>query len=439
MKENFMNLLKNWIAIPSIYDTITEKTEAPFGKNVTQSLLWINDLALSDGFDSKVVDGYYTVIDYGQSEDYIGVFGHSDVVPVSYENWTTNPFELTLRDGNLYGRGVVDDKGPILCCYLALKRIKDANIKLNNKIRIFVGGNEETGFKCLKHYLKNEIQPKYGIVPDAKFPVLYGERGCTSLTINGTIDNPDIKVDCSSASNVISSTLYFKNLRISEDDLIFLSNRNLTLAFDNNSHSKLTGIGGHASKPHLANNPIPHFLECFKNSWANSIYRLVCSKVNNSFVDVFKATGKCGSLSIVPTILKISDSNFEITYDIRYPEIVDIDWLSQQTQTYIENNNLSVTFKFNNNKQANYIDPNSKLVTELMNIYSSLTGDIKSKPRITSGGTYASLLENTVIFGCESPFGKSSNVHKSDEFISLDYLLSCIDIYEEALIKLASL
>src|SRR5262245_10088852 len=41
------------------------------------------------------------------------LLGHIDVVPVQKERWTSNPFQLTERDGYLYGRGVIDDKGMV--------------------------------------------------------------------------------------------------------------------------------------------------------------------------------------------------------------------------------------------------------------------------------------------------------------------------------------
>jgi hypothetical protein len=47
------------------------------------------------------------------------VAGHYDVVGAAAENWASSPWELTPRDGYLYGRGVADNKGPILAMALA--------------------------------------------------------------------------------------------------------------------------------------------------------------------------------------------------------------------------------------------------------------------------------------------------------------------------------
>jgi acetylornithine deacetylase len=49
-------------------------------------------------------------------KDGIVLSGHTDVVPVDGQNWHTPPFELTEKDGRLYGRGTADMKGFIACC-----------------------------------------------------------------------------------------------------------------------------------------------------------------------------------------------------------------------------------------------------------------------------------------------------------------------------------
>ena len=54
----------------------------------------------------------------------------------------------------MYGRGTQDDKGPLLAAYYALRAIKDSGIECNKKIRFIVGGNEESGSRCLEYYYK---------------------------------------------------------------------------------------------------------------------------------------------------------------------------------------------------------------------------------------------------------------------------------------------
>ena len=54
-------------------------------------------------------------------KNWVGIIGHLDVVPEG-EGWTYPPFELTIRDDILYGRGTIDDKGPVIASLYAIKR-----------------------------------------------------------------------------------------------------------------------------------------------------------------------------------------------------------------------------------------------------------------------------------------------------------------------------
>lgn len=442
--EELTKLLSEWISIPSIYDASTVSTNTPFGINVAKSLNWIQANAKKDGFITSNIDGYYTTIEYGNNEnsdDYVGIFGHGDVVPAN-GTWSSDPFNLTIRDNIFFGRGVVDDKGPIICCYLAMKKIKQSNLKLKRNIRLVIGGNEESGFMCIKHYVKHEKQPTYGFVPDAKFPVLHGERGSTSLKIRGTIKNSNIFVKAGVATNVIPDKLEAHVNNLAPEYIDFLKENNFEYTYTKDSDSlniHLLGKGGHASKPHLSNNPIPAFISLYKNDWAKTLYKFICKNSKDTFLGSLNKKGKCGELTITPTIININNGNYEIQYDVRYPENVDIHFIEKRLKDYIKTINLDIDYKFSGIKKPSFISADNKLVQTLMSIYQNHTGDYVSKPRITSAGTYASELDNTVIFGMESPFGNSGNVHKENEFIHAKQLLLGIEIYEKAIIKLANM
>ena len=55
--------------------------------------------------------------------------GHTDVVPVVGQNWTVPPFEMTERDGLLFGRGSADMKGCVACAMAAALRAAKLDIK----------------------------------------------------------------------------------------------------------------------------------------------------------------------------------------------------------------------------------------------------------------------------------------------------------------------
>lgn len=69
--------------------------------------------------------------------------GHSDVVPVEGQNWSSDPFELVERDGRLYGRGTADMKGFLALALAAAPRFRDAG--LSRPVHIAISYDEEVG------------------------------------------------------------------------------------------------------------------------------------------------------------------------------------------------------------------------------------------------------------------------------------------------------
>jgi acetylornithine deacetylase len=82
----------------------------------------------------------------------IGLSGHSDCVPVEGQNWASDPFTLTPRDGKLYGRGSCDMKG-FLACVLASAPLFQSR-KLKEPIHIIVSYDEEVGCTGVRPLIK---------------------------------------------------------------------------------------------------------------------------------------------------------------------------------------------------------------------------------------------------------------------------------------------
>jgi acetylornithine deacetylase len=74
--------------------------------------------------------------------------GHTDVVPVDGQTWASNPFELTERDGRLYGRGTCDMKGFIAVALALVPQFKAANLK--TPIHLALSCDEEVGCKGVR-------------------------------------------------------------------------------------------------------------------------------------------------------------------------------------------------------------------------------------------------------------------------------------------------
>ena len=185
-KEKMINHIIDIVKIPSVESEAIDG--APFGKEVNNALLKALEISEELGFKTKNIDGYMGYAQFGEGNDYVGVFGHLDVVPAG-EGWTNPPFSGHIEDGKIFSRGVLDNKGPIMTALYGLYAIKESGLKLTKPVRIVFGTDEESGFTDLDYYLSKEKPPVMGFTPDCKYPVVYGERGRAKIKVKVDINN----------------------------------------------------------------------------------------------------------------------------------------------------------------------------------------------------------------------------------------------------------
>ncbi len=182
---------------------------APFGLKLKETLELFLKKAKGYGLRTKNVDGYCGYAEYGDGEDIIGILCHLDTVPVGI-GWSVPPYRLTNLDGYLYGRGVVDDKGPAVIILHVLKALREKNVKLNKRVRLIVGLNEENGSECLKYYALHEQIPSFSITPDSDFPVINSEKGVLRLNITVPLENElsdsVLSLKFGNAANIVPNT-----------------------------------------------------------------------------------------------------------------------------------------------------------------------------------------------------------------------------------------
>ncbi len=174
LSEEMIETIIRMVRIDSVESEA--KPGAPFGEGVKKALDAALKTADDMGFQTVNVDNYMGYAAYGQGEEYVCAVGHLDVVPVG-TGWKQPPFSGYEKDGVIYSRGVLDNKGPIFACLYALYALKELEIPLKRQVRIIFGCDEETGFEDLKYYLSKEKPPVMGFTPDCKYPVVYAERG----------------------------------------------------------------------------------------------------------------------------------------------------------------------------------------------------------------------------------------------------------------------
>ncbi len=145
--------------------------------------------------------------------------GHTDVVPVEGQEWTTDPFELTDKnDGKLYGRGSCDMKGFLACCLATLPQMTKANLK--KPIYFAFSYDEEIGCLAGEALAKEmrtfyEETPKYAIIgePSLMEPIV-GQKGIyiVETYVNGSAGHSSrIKQEVSAIHESMRLILWLEN------------------------------------------------------------------------------------------------------------------------------------------------------------------------------------------------------------------------------------
>ena len=481
-KDKIINTVCDLIKFQSI-SIENENSEMPFGKECKKALDYFLKLGKSMGFRTKNIDGFCGYVEFGSGEELVGIIGHLDVVPASEEDgWTTPPFEPSIRDGKLFGRGSIDDKGPVVAALYAMKVVAE-KFKVNKRVRLIVGLNEEKSWKCIEHYKKFEEHPVIGFSPDANFPAIYAEKGIMSIEIKNKflIKNMTIlNIDCNNnALNVVpkycsitlrynsnSNHYTFNNISNSE------SNTKIEIQNIDENTIKITSYGtaSHAAHPELGVNAITnlvkYLIENTKNSfdtdineytYLNTLYNLglfeiespyllsennyinnVVNKIdfsiNNSNSTNNIIQDETGILTSNVAILDYQNENLIIKINLRVPIETSLEYIENQYEK------LSVIFK---NMEINIlgkqngicVPKDSYLVKTLVDIFNRKTGMNKNAIAI-GGGTYARAFENCISYGATMP-GDLDMCHQVDEFIEIDKLILSSKIYAEAIYELS--
>ena len=148
----------------------------PFGPGPAAALDEALALCRELGFSTSDYDHYVGLADLNDKEIRLHILGHLDVVGEG-SGWDTDPYTCVEKDGMLYGRGVSDDKGPVVCALLAMKAVRDLGLPLSANVRCILGTDEESGSADIAYYYAREPYAPMAFTPDADFPLIHIEKG----------------------------------------------------------------------------------------------------------------------------------------------------------------------------------------------------------------------------------------------------------------------
>ncbi len=195
-REDNLNELKEFLRIPSVSAKSEHKPDIEKAAN------WVAEKLRAAGLENiRITPTKMHPLVYGESlrapgKPTILFYGHYDVQPAEpLELWTSPAFEPTVRGGNLFGRGTVDDKGQVHIHIKALEALLKTNGKLPLNVKVMIEGEEEVGSVNLWDFVnQNRAQLKADalVVSDTSMlakgvpSVTYGLRGLNYYEIEIT-------------------------------------------------------------------------------------------------------------------------------------------------------------------------------------------------------------------------------------------------------------
>ena len=278
------------------------------------------------------VENFWAV--HGNSGPLFAFAGHTDVVPAGDENaWNTKPFEPTIKNGYLYGRGAADMKGGLASMVTATEKYLKENQNHNGRIAFLITSDEEgvavNGTVKVMEFL-NESNQKIDYC-------LLGEPSSTSIT----------------------------------GDVIKNGRRGSL-----NGVLKINGKQGHVAYPHLAKNPIhlvsPALDDLCKQEWDNGN-------------DYFPATSfQISNMHSGDGVTNVIPGDAQVMFNFRYSTETTKEELQKKVHEILDSHNLDYSIEWSHSGYP-FLTPKGELVSACSEAIKKTKG-IETELS-TSGGT----------------------------------------------------
>ncbi|PKR84351.1 dipeptidase PepV [Heyndrickxia camelliae] len=459
-KDDLIKDLQGLLQIRSVLDEENATEDAPLGVGVKEALQYLLDLGKKDGFTPKNVGNLAGHLEMGTGSELVGILCHVDVVPEG-DGWTVDPYGGIVKDDKIYARGSSDDKGPTMAAYYAMKIVKELGIPLEKRVRMIIGTDEESDWRCVDHYFKHEEMPNMGFAPDADFPIIYAEKGIADFDIvqnvsEGHSNDEHNKVQLLSFHsgrryNMVPDFAQAK-LLVEKEQTEILQNYNdyLQKTKLNGKYYvesgelilELEGVSAHGMEPRNGKNAGLILASFLSNVSLDQQGEAFIQFATNYLFE--KSRGEGFGIQYKDEITGDLTINVgKIDYDkavggsfglnMRYPVTFDMEQGKSNMEKYLEKEGFTIQH-FSDSK-PHHVDENDELILTLKKVYEEQTGE-KAELLAIGGGTYARSLKSGVAFGALFP-GRPDVMHQKDEYMFIEDLVKATAIYAQAIYELA--
>ncbi|PGB01345.1 dipeptidase PepV [Bacillus toyonensis] len=454
-KDDLIRDTQQFLQIKSVWEEESAKEGAPFGEGVEKALSFMLHKGELEGFASKNLEGYAGHLEMGQGEELVGILCHVDVVPEG-DGWTTPAYSADIREGKIFARGAIDDKGPTMAAYYAMKIVKELGLPLSKRVRMILGTDEESNWKCVDHYFKNEEMPTIGFAPDADFPIINAEKGISDIQVvqNGSEEKKGVyELVSFESGRRLNMVPDFAKAVITGEDV-----NALTVAYEeylqtakkigkstiegNTVTLQMEGISAHGSTPEKGENAgllLANFLTTVSLDGKANAFATFAAETFTGDIFGEKATiaykdEVSGPLTVnVGRLSYTKENGGNLGLNVRYPVTTNFEEMIAKLKEYVSIHGFEVADY--SNSRPHHVDKDHVLIRTLQRVYEEQTGE-KAELLAIGGGTYARSLKAGVVFGPLFP-GKEELAHQKDEYIEIEDLLKATAIYAQAIHELA--
>jgi len=458
MKENIIKATQELVSIRSVESS--PEPGAPFGMGIRACLDRTLYMCDKLGLRTKNFDGFAGHAEYGEGDEIVGILVHVDVVPEG-SGWSYDPYGGEIAGGKIYGRGTIDDKGPIAASIYALKAVMDSGVKFKRRVRIIIGCDEESGrWACMKHYFKHAEAPFCGFSPDADFPIINSEMGilifnlekefeqnrdscCGGLRIKRIQGGSRVNVVPDYCECVLEMKKDFTD-RIKKTIEYMKDKQNAKLELeieDGECTIKSYGVSAHGAIPEKGVNAISQMISCIcrlplcvseGTDYINFLNEHIGMETDGKSFGAAMSDEVSGKLVFNLGTIDMNGRKGSVGINIRYP----VTKTEKDVYDIIRSKSSEAGIKVieGDGKEPLYVPADNFMIKILQKVYEDVTGqkaDLISIP----GGTYARAIKNAVAFGPLFP-GNEEVAHEKDEYIEIDDLMMCTKIYAEAIYEL---
>ena len=458
-KEEYISEVQGVSRIPSVSKAEEAQPGAPFGTDCRRVLDYMMERGRHYGFDVQDHDGYAVSVSMGDPVDSIGMIAHLDVVPVG-DGWAYPPYGATYLPEYdvLVGRGVSDNKGSAITALFAMRMLRELKWPLRHGLRLLCGSSEETGMQDMKHLAAAGMAfPKLSLVPDAGFPVNYGQKGSVDATLAIPCTGNLIQLDAGTVRNVIPDLAQctvaaaYEDVQKALTKVVPETAERITLeACEEGTRIAAHGRSGHAASPDGCVNAIAVLtdalcqMDILDGSCAKAIREVAAltADAHGESEGVSYEDEESGKLTLVYGVAHLKDGVLTISADSRFC----VTLRKAQLVPQLEENWTARGFEIVRLEAADpfYIAKTDERVVALQELYKEVTGR-DDEPYTMGGGTYSRVVPNAISFGpglrgqehdmSFLPEGHGG-AHGRDEVLFLDSAMTAFRIYAVALAML---